>query len=993
MRKISQYVHDKWGADRGFVGGTVYAINQSADGYLWIGTERGLVRFDGFKFTLIQRPLPDDPPTGPVRRLLSDAEGNLWIPLEGPHMLLYQNGRFEDAFNKVDLRDVTVTSAAADREGDALFSGLGERTVLYHDGKTNTLLKAGENPGIVISLAVTRDRRIWLGTTDNGLFRISEGHLSRVFDELKNDQIRALQPSSGRGIWIGTEHGLKYWDGDRVSDTAVPASIEHTPVLALAKDQDENIWVGTDHGMVRITAAGLASLELFDTRTRNAVKAIFQDRDGDLWYGGEGGIERLRNGMFTSYTTADGLPSNTNGAVYVDSDARVWFAPLSGGLWWMKDGQIGSISAGGLDHDVVYSITGLDGEIWVGRQRGGLTSLRRKGDSFEVQTYNHADGLAQDSVYSVHGGRDGSIWAGTVSAGVSRFKDGKFTNFSEKDGLVSNSINAITEGSDGTMWFSTPNGLSSDSNGRWEKYSLNDGLPATNVKTTFEDSDQVIWIATSAGLAFMSRGTIRVPQKVPETMGEQILGIAEDSMSMLWFTTSDHVLRVNREHLLNGELSETDVQSYGFGDGLKGVEGGSRDRTVVADSQGRIWTSLNRGLSVADPKVSGSNSIPVTVRIESMIAGHDHVSLQTIPRLSSGTQSVTLNYGNSNLAMPERIRYRYKLDGSDRNWNDIVASQQVVYSNLGPGTFHFHIVASNTDGLWNSPEEVISFIIEPAFWQTWWFRIVCAIVLCLVFLGFYQLRMVQLTQRLNVRFRERLAERTRIAQDLHDTLLQGVLSASLQLDVADDQLPDGSPVKPLLRRVLQLMSKVTEEGRNTLRGLRASESNNRNLEIAFSRMRQEIAMSDRIGYRIIVSSETRPLRPIIHDEVYRIGREALVNALRHADARSVEVELEYASKYLRMMIRDDGRGIDPDVLQSGLEGHWGLVGMRERSEGIGASLRLRSRVGAGTEVELTVPSAIAFESESTSRFTQWFHWFKKVKLESRNGDERKRAKE
>jgi signal transduction histidine kinase len=241
--------------------------------------------------------------------------------------------------------------------------------------------------------------------------------------------------------------------------------------------------------------------------------------------------------------------------------------------------------------------------------------------------------------------------------------------------------------------------------------------------------------------------------------------------------------------------------------------------------------------------------------------------------------------------------------------------------------------------------------------------------------------MSRLTHQLNLRFQERLAERTRIAQELHDTLLQGVLSASMQLDVAEDQLPEGSPAKPLLGRVLQMMGQVIAEGRNTLQGLRAPDSDTRDLEMALSRVRQEFAVDENIGYRIIAQSTSRPLRPLIRDEVYRIGREAVVNAFLHAKANTVEVEVEYANKYLRILVRDDGCGIDPQVLQAGRDGHWGLPGMRERSEGIGASLRLRSRVGLGTEVELTVPSAIAFEGRPHSPKSNWLAWLSREKLE------------
>jgi signal transduction histidine kinase len=619
----------------------------------------------------------------------------------------------------------------------------------------------------------------------------------------------------------------------------------------------------------------------------------------------------------------------------------------------MKEGQVGHVSVDGLGHDVVYSISGGGGEVCVGRQQGGLTVLTEEGDSFTARTYTEADGLAQNSVYSVYRDRDGTIWAGTVSAGVSRLKGGKFTNFSDANGLPSNAVNSIVKGFDGATWLATPSGLVSFANGHWSKYTARDGLPSSMVRTIFEDTTHVLWLATSGGLAFLSSGQIQVPERLPEALREQIFGVAEDGTGSLWFTTSDHILRVNKDRLLSGTLSDVDVQSYGVEDGLLGVEGVSRDRTVVADHLGRIWISLKSGLSLADPIVTSKDAIPTMVRIESMAAGGSRVNVQKPIKISSGIQSITLNYGSTNMAVPERIRFRYKLDGSGQGWSETVASRQVVYNNLGPGTY--------------------------------------LLGCCLMILAIYRLHIHQLTKRLNVGFQERLAERTRIAQELHDTLLQGVLSASLHLDVAEDQLPEGSPAKPLLKRVLQLMDTVTEEGRNALRGLRTTESGNQSLEAAFSRLRQEFPLDGNTDYRVIVDSVTRPLRPLIRDEVYRIGREALLNAFMHAHANRIEVEVEYASRHLRVLVRDDGRGIDSQVLHSGLEGHWGLVGIRERSKRIGANLRLRSRIGAGTEVDLTVPGSIAFEKGSNDPISRWFRWLSRERLEMPKHDKEKRA--
>jgi signal transduction histidine kinase/ligand-binding sensor domain-containing protein len=990
-KAMSQYIHEKWGVERGYLGGTVYAICQSDDGYLWIGTDRGLVQFDGFNFKLIQRPLPDGPPIGPVRGLVSDVDGNLWIRLDGPHLLVYHDGRFEDAFSRFDLQDVAFTAMSLDGNGDLFLSGLGHPILRYRKGKFETVANAEEVSGTVMAVAETRDGRIWMGTRDEGLFRVDHGLVSNVSRELADSKVNALLPANNGGLWIGTDAGIKFWNGSGLDNTDLPSSINQLHILAMTKDQEANVWVGTDHGLIRITSSGAVSFDLVNRSPGNAITAVYEDRDGDLWFGGSSGIERLQDGVFTTYSTAQGLPSDNNGPIYVDSGGRTWFAPLSGGLFRLQDGRVERIPLAGLNEDVVYSISGGNGEIWIGRQRDGLTVLTKNGDSFVARTYTQSNGLTQNSVYSVHRNRDGTVWAGTVSAGVSRLKDDIFTNYSMANGLASNSVNSIVEGFDGTMWFATPGGLDSFTNGRWRNRSTRDGLPSSDVRTIFEDSKHVLWVATSGGLAFLASGHVRVPHNLPESLREQIVGIAEDRRGSLWIATSDHLLQVDRDRLLMGSLEDSDVQSYGVEDGLQGVEGVRRDRSVVADPLGRVWVSLNHGLAMSEPKVTPRSATPVMVRIQSVSAGGSQVNLKSSPKIAPGSQSITFNYAGTSLSAPERVRFRYKLDGSDRGWSDIVASRQVVYSHLGPGSYTFRVVASNREGLWNGPETAVPFVIEPALWQTWWFRASCLSLCLFVIAALYRLRMYQLTRQLNVRFHERLAERTRIAQQLHDTLLQGFLGASMQLDVAEEQVPDDSPAKPLLRRVLQLMGQVNEEGRNALRDLRTAENDHRDLEMAFSRMRQEFAVEEKVGYRVIANGVTRPLRPSIRDDVYRIGREAIVNAFLHARANTIEVEVEYASKYFRILVRDDGRGIDPQVLQAGREGHWGLPGMRERSEGIGASLRLRSRIAAGTEIELTVPGAIAFEGPSHRQGSPWLAWLSRVKFETAAGWEKKRG--
>ncbi len=575
----------------------------------------------------------------------------------------------------------------------------------------------------------------------------------------------------------------------------------------------------------------------------------------------------------------------------------------------------------------------------------------------------------------------GTVWAGTLSGGVSRLKDGRFTTYTTADGLASNTIAAIEEGTDGTMWFATPGGLSAFSNGHWHTYTQNDGLPADDGLCLLQGSEGVLWVGTVNGLAAFTANKFYAVTGSSDSLHEPIFGMDEDREGFLWVATSNHVLRVNRKQFLRGTLGPEDIHEYGIADGLHGNQGVKRNRSVVTDQQGRVWFSLNRGVSVVDPSRLRNDSAPAIAHIEAVSADGNPVDLQGTIKIPSAEQRIVFDYAGLSLAVPDRVRFRYRLDGFDRGWSEPVATRQAIYTNLNPGWYRFRVVASNSSGEWNGAEAALPFKIQPAFWQTLWFQSTCVVgVACIAWL-LYRLRMRQLLKQVNVRFDERLAERMRIAQDLHDTLLQGFLSASMQLDVAADQIPEDSPAKPLLRRVLQLMRQVTEEGRNALRGLRSGGKDSHHLEQAFSHVPQELAIHKDIAYRVIVDGPARALHPMIRDEVYRIGREALVNAFRHARASSIEIEIQYTTNHLRTLVRDDGCGIDPQVLRSGRDGHWGLPGMRERAEGIGAKLRVWSRAAAGTEVELIVPGNVAYPHQpGSSRFNWLTRLYRKKRL-------------
>ena len=946
-RALSQYIRDQWNEENGFPGGAVNAIAEF-DGYLWIGAEKGLVRFDGKNFQLFNHANSSVFPSSPVLGLAADGDGNLWIRLQSPALLRYRDGVFQDWIPDMKPEN-GVTAMGRGVHNDILLARDGHPSRIKGGRFEPIPIGKGDGRRLIISVADTADGTVWIGTRDTGLFFLRDGQDFRAAG-LPDRKVNCLLAGRETELWAGTDAGLVRWNGANVSADGVPDSLRKVQTLSLVRDRDHNVWAGTATGLVRIDQRGA-----FAAHAGTApVNALFEDREGNLWVGGTQGIERYRDNLFlTSAAPGEGGP------LYADDSGRVWVGSSRGGLSYWRDGERKQVAPAGLNNDVVYSIDGGPGELWIGRQRGGLTRLRTSGAAIAAETYTPSKGLAAGSVYAVHRNHDGTVWAGTLGGGVSRIRAGRVTTYTTADGLPSNTISAIEEGSNGTMWFATPNGLASLADGHWRVYSSQQGLPPGRIQCLTSDTGGVLWIGTGAGLAYLRDDRVQTPHQLPEALLDEVLGIAADRTGGLWIVTAKQVLRASRGHLLDASSGPIDLREFGVADGISSTQGVRRHRSVVADPAGRIWFALQHGIAVADPARLQNRSVPAIVHVQSVSADGNPLSTSGLLRIPAARQRITFSYIGLSLSVPDRVQFRYRLDNFDHDWSPPVHARETVYTNLSPGSYRFRVIASNSEGIWNSAEAAVNLQVTPAFWQTWWFRLSVATALAFSVFAAYRMRMHRLTTQLNLRFEERLAERTRIAQDLHDTLLQGLLSASMQLHVAVDRTPADAPSKPQLQRVLELMQRVVNEGRMAVTGLRSSLETD-TLEDALSRIRTEQVIPESTDFRVIVEGRSRALNPMVRDEVYRIGREALVNAFRHSGAARVEAELQYGAGGLRLVVRDSGSGIDPDVVRDGRNGHFGLLGMRERAQRIGAGLKVWSRAAAGTEIELNVPAKIAF---------------------------------
>jgi signal transduction histidine kinase/ligand-binding sensor domain-containing protein len=975
-RAMSQYVRDHWGSDRGFPGGAVHAIAQAADGYLWIGTERGLVRFDGLEFVLEEGSRGEGAPLGQVLGLAAGPRGELWVRLRGAHLLVRRDGGFEDAVATLGAEDA-FTSMSAARDGGILLAGFVSGLVRGSGEGFETLAPGVALRTPVTALAEADDGRVWLGTRDAGLFYVERGKVTSAGSGLPEPKVNCVLPLDGGEVWVGTDRGVVRREGSALTSTGVAAPLRSVAAHVLVRDRGGSVWVGAGDGLWRVNQSG--AVRLAPHGEAAAVTALFEDRDGNLWAGSEGRIERLQDSRFATWARAEGLPSESNGPVHVDGGGRTWFAPTSGGLYWLQSHRVERVRAAGLDSDVVYSIAGAGDGVWLGRRRGGLTHLKLRDGRIESRSFTRADGLAQDSVYAVHESRDGSVWAGTLSGGASRLRDARIATYTTADGLAADSVASIADDAEGTTWFATPGGLSALSHQGWRTYTTRDGLPADEVNCLLVGSSGELWIGTGDGLAVRTAAGIRPVRLGPVDRHEQVLGLAEDAAGSLWLATSRRILRVSKADLASAPGAPEEavpVTEFGRADGLRGVEGVRRHRSVAAGAGGRIWFSTSGGLSAIDPSRLRSAE-PVAVRVVGAAADGAALGLAEVAgvaeavRVPPGPQRLTLHFEGVSLSAPEGLRFRYRLDGFDRDWSEPVSAREADYTNLAPGTYDFRVRAHGVGQGWIGPEAAVRLAVEPAFWHREWVRAVGLVLGAAGLFALYRYRVHSVTRRIRQRFDERLAERLRIAQDLHDTFLQGLASASMQLHVVTGQLPAEGAARPLLERVQELMRQVLEEGRDAVRELRSAGPDPGELAAALARVPAEVGAGERPEVRVASEGAPRPLRPLVRDEVHRVGREALANALRHSGATRVEVVVEYAPRGLRVLVRDDGAGIDAQLLKAGKDGHFGLSGMRERAERVGGRLTLKSAAGAGTEVELWVKGALCYAPRPASGPFAW----------------------
>ena len=979
---VSQYAHTAWKVRDGFTKGTISAIAQTPDGYFWLGTEFGLLRFDGVRAVPWQPPPGQHLPSTSIFSLLAARDGTLWIgttkgvaswrdgklshypalagesiraPIREDHEGTIWVGGLAfpppgklcaigkggvQCYGEDGSLGNGVRGLFEDHRGN-LWVGLREGVWHWKPGPPKFYAEMGPGNGIE-GLAEADDGALLFGPR-TGIRRIVEGKIEPypLPGTVRDFTAARLLRDRDGNLWIGTsDAGLVHIHGGRTDVLKQADGLSGDFITALLIDRENNIWVASDGGLDRFREFAVSTVSLSQGLSNASILSVLADRDGSVWLSTRRGLNRWNNGKITIFGDSRGsglLNGNYAGTLFQDSRGRIWASTLRefGYLEGDRFIPVKNVPGG-----PVYSIREDNfGSLWIASKDHGLIHLLASGEVQDTPwtSMGHEDyalALAVDPLR--HG-----LWAGFYKGGIAYFADGQLrASYSTADGLGEGRVNDLRFGPDGTLWAATEGGLSRLKNGRIATLSSKNGLPCDSAHWLIQDDAHSVWLYTTCGL----------------------LRVASSELDA-WAAAVDAGTTAPRPPI--------HATVFDTSDGVRTVEDpGGYTPHVAKASDGKLWFLPSDGASVVDPQHLPFNRLPPPVHLEQITADRKTYSLAsggtarlTLPAL---VQNLEIDYAALSLVAPEKVLFRYKLEDWDQDWQEAGTRRQAFYTRLSPGNYRFRVVASNNSGIWNEVGAAIDFAVAPAYYQTAWFRLssVAAVLALLALL--YQLRLRQAARYFNIRMEERVNERTRIARDLHDTLLQSFQGVLLKFHAVTYILPDRpAEAQRTLSSAIDEARQAIAEGRDAVQGLRSSSVVANDLARAISTFGEGLTADQNGGtssdFRVHVEGTPTELAPILRNEVYRIAAEALRNAFRHAAAKRIEVDIHYDKRQFRMNVRDNGKGIDPQVLnQGGLDGHHGLPGMHERAKLVGAKLTIWSQPDSGTEIELIVSAAVAY---------------------------------
>jgi len=798
-KKITQYIHEVWGIEQNLPQNTIETIIQTKEGYLWLGTQEGLVRFDGLKFTVFDKSKVEQLFHNKIMALCQDRDENIWIGTYGGGVTVYnlKKGTFRSFTEQEGLSDNLVLCIFEDREGNIWIGTDGGGLSLFTGGKFTVYnANKGLSHNRVTSINQDNEGVMWFGT-ENGLNRFKDNKFS-VFTTsrgLSHNKINTIFSDKRGNLWIGTYGGgLNVFNP--IDETFTVYTTKNglccSIVNAIIEDREGNIWAGTKgKGLCRIQQNSSGNLEYAsysesDGLSSNNVRSIFEDREGSLWVGTlGGGINRLKDGKFTAYTTQEGLSNNITWSVHEDNQGYIWIGTYGGiNRLHPQDGKITvySTTDGVSNRQVRCIYKDSTGALWAGTDGGGLNLMKNTDTGNPKLTILTTEqGLADDIVNAIYEDRDRIIWIGT-NGGLNRLKHRKgkivFETFSRGQGLSNNIIKCIYKDRGGNLWVGTEDGLNVLKEGKFSRFSMNDGLSSNIIRCIYEDEDGILWFGTRGGLSRLEDGKFTHISTKDGLYNDTILHIFEDDNGFLWMSSNKGIFKIRKKELNDfsqGKNNKVHSISYDEKDGMKSREcNGSTQPSGWKSRDGRLWFPTIKGVVVIDPDNIKINRLPPQVEIEKIVVDNiKYTSPFSLERnqmvFSPGKERFEIHYTGLSLLVPQRVRFLYKLEGYDKEWLNVGTRRVAYYTNLPPRSYTFRVKACNNDGIWSETGASLSIYLKPFFYQSVWFYVVSIAGLLILAFGIFRFRVRQITHR-KAELERQVAERTHQLEEFNKEL-------------------------------------------------------------------------------------------------------------------------------------------------------------------------------------------------------------------------------
>jgi signal transduction histidine kinase/ligand-binding sensor domain-containing protein len=946
-RTLTQYAHRIWLTQQGLPQGTIYSILQTHDGYLWLGSQTGLIRFDGVRFEMLENTRREAPSNVWIRSAMEDSHHALWIATA-------ESGLFRMDGDRVTryLSSGNVQCVAEAKNGD-VWACTTQGVARIRDGQVSTFLP-DQN---IRAACEAADGTVWVAGNGPNLNSWDGAKFtSHRIQKLPADvEIRALQCSKDK-VWAGTTVGLLEVskNGERLLTSR--DGLADSRILCLAESKDGSLWIGTRNGFSRLRNGEIESYRPQEGLSQSTVYSIFEDLEGSLWVGTKNGLNQFLSGRALPYTANEGLPSNETGPIAQDAHGDIWIGTLGAGLARFDGKRFSTMtSKQGLTSNTIYSMAAdRDGALWVGTT-SGVDRLR---NGKVEATYSTAQGLPSANIRALFITPTGTLWAGTEK-GPAVFAHGAFTVPLNMPAELRGPIAAINEDQTGGIYLATElEGLYVYRNGASQEV-LQAGASIHAVDAFYSDPDGRLWIGTEGGgLRLLDHGRVTTFLIRDGMFDNEIYGITRDDRDRLWMACSKGLFSVNRMDLLKfaaGELKKLTSSQYSPTDAQRTIESRSGVQPgSIRTADGRVWFSTIRGLYVFDPSHLTLNIPPPPVVIEEITVNGEPVEPQAIAEIAPGLKNLEFRYTGLTFLQPTRLTFRYMLESFDKKWISAGGRREAFYTNLPPGPYRFRVTACNGDDVCN--ETSVAFSLAPHFYQRGWFIPLCVVALGLAGWMIYKLRIRQIQGRLRDQFNLILTERSRIARELHDTLIQGLSGITMEMQALAGRLRSPEE-KATLDDIVRDAGTCLRETRRSVAGLRSSQGPDSGLAAAITQAAKEIAEAKDIRLKLKLDRGPSALAPEVQYNLLRIASEAMNNSVKHSGAKLIEVVLESTADALHLTVKDDGSGFSREN-GNVRPGHYGLIGMKERAAQIGAELNLASEPGRGTTVSVLLPTKV-----------------------------------